>query len=84
MTEVERRADEARFRFAFREGLLDEPTGGLSGLLHDEGRGSFRFSDGRIAPSRTHANRPARDEADFFRRWVVCKRRANLLGTIPG
>lgn len=70
-TKAERCADKARFRFGFKEGLLDER------------RGSFRFSDGRFAFSRTHANRPASEEASFFREWVFCERRALLPGTIP-
>ena len=65
-TEAERRVDFARFSFDFWKTLLDEDLGAHPLLFWDEGRGFFRFSDGRFALSREHADWPALKEGGFF------------------
>ena len=67
--EAERRADFARYQFDFWKGLLDEDLGGHPQLFWDEGRGFFRFSDGRFALSRERADWRALKEEGFFSEW---------------
>lgn len=69
-TEAERRADFTRSQFGFWKGLLDEDLGSHPLLFLDEGRGFFRFSDGRFALSHDHADwRALKEAAGFFSGW---------------
>ncbi len=60
-------ADEARFHFDFEVEWRGDGLPGHPELFWDEGRGFFRFPDGRFALSRDHANWPALKEKGFFR-----------------